>query len=59
MAEISTITGTQLTIEVWARMNYPAPQDAPFVVKGIGTTNLERFMFGTQGVSNGLNRRIT
>lgn len=52
------ITGTELTIEVWARMYYPAPQDAPFVVKS-AAVNQESFMIGTQNGSNAINRRIT
>ncbi|MEM9326822.1 MAG: DUF2341 domain-containing protein, partial [Bacteroidota bacterium] len=52
------ITGTQVTIEVWARMYFPAPSDAPFVVKGRGT-NLESFMLGVDGGPNEVNRRIT
>ncbi|SMD34594.1 Por secretion system C-terminal sorting domain-containing protein [Reichenbachiella faecimaris] len=52
------ITSDQLTIEVWARMYYPSPEDAPFVIKSPGT-NTERFMFGTQNSDNAINRRIT
>jgi len=52
------ITGTQITIEVWARMYFPAPTDAPFVMKTV-IVNEESYMFGTQGSSNAINRRIT
>ncbi|MEE8209066.1 MAG: DUF2341 domain-containing protein, partial [Nitrosomonadaceae bacterium] len=54
------ITGDQFTLEGWARLDTPNPQDAAFIHKSPGT-NQERYMLGVDGGTDPalINHRVT